>query len=319
MSVRAPEAVLWDFLCGAMRTRALGIVAELGIADALTDGPRAVEDLARETGADPDSLQRILRALASDGVFSEESPGVFRNTEASESLRRGDPNGDFARLFGGIWHRAVGSLDARAEEEAAFPRTFGVDLWTWLSEHPEERATFDRAMQAGSMRRADRLDSLEWRGDETVVDVGGGNGSLLRELLRRRPGLRGIVLDLPETDRDEAAFGDRIEFVPGSFFESVPEGDVYVLGTVLHDWDDEHAGAILRTIQACAPSYARVAILDSVIPPGNEPHGAKWLDLLMLTLFRGRERTEAEWRAVVEGAGLAVETIEDGLIQASCP
>ena len=196
---------------------------------------------------------------------------------------------------------------------------FGVDFWSWLAEHPDERAAFDTAMEQGKEQRIGRLAELEWRGDETVVDVGGGNGSFLIELIRTQPGLRGIVYDLPETVRDEEALAVLgIEFFQGSFFERVPAGDVYVLGTVLHDWDDEHAAAILRTIRAGAEPGARVLIVDAVIGPGNDPHGAKWLDLLMLVLSGGRERTEPEWRGLIEGAGLRVVSVEDGLVQARC-
>jgi O-methyltransferase domain len=316
MSERAPEALLWDFLRGAMMTRTLALVADRGIADALAAGPRPVAELAQEAGADADTLYRLLRALASDGVFAEDEPGIFRNTPASEQLRREGSN-DFAHLFGGVWYRAVGELDATTREPP-FPRLFGTDFWSWLAAHPDERAAFDRAMDGGKERRVERLTQLEWRGDETVVDVGGGNGSLLVELLRRRAGLRGIVFDLPETVRDEEALGDRIEFVAGSFFESVPRGDVYILSTILHDWDDERSEAILRTIGAGTPEGARLLILETVIPPGNEPHGAKWLDLLMLTLFAGRERDEAQWRALLEAGGFEPVRIDDGIIEARC-
>jgi hypothetical protein len=262
-------------------------------------------------------LHRVLRALASDGIFAEEDRGMIRNTPASEVLR-GEGWNDFAHLFGGAWHRAAGELDASAAEPT-FPRTFGADFWAWLADHPDERAAFDRAMGQGNEGRVDRLDRVEWRGDETVVDLGGGNGSLLVELLRRHPGLRGIVFDLPETNRDEGALGERIEFVPGSFFDGIPRGDVYVLSTILHDWDDQRAAAILRTIRAGAPEGARVLVLDSVIPDGNEPDGAKWLDLLMLALFAGKERDVAQWRALLTEAGLDPVHIEDGLIEARCP
>ena len=135
-----------------------------------------------------------------------------------------------------------------------------------------------------------------------------------------RPGLHGVVLDLPETVRDDAALAaEGIEFVEGSFFETIPAGDVYVLGTILHDWNDERASAILHTIRAHAPRGARVLIIDAVIAPGNEPHGAKWLDLLMHAFSGGRERTDTEWRALVEGACLAVESVEDGLIVCRSP
>jgi hypothetical protein len=297
-------------------TRALGIVAELGIADALVAGPRPVADLARETGADADSLRRFLRALASDGVFAEMSPGVFANTQCSELLRTGGGWRDFAHLFGSVWHRAAGELEATGE--ATFPRIYGADFWAWLAAHPDERAAFDRAMDGNGGEGAERLATLDWRGDETVVDVGGGNGSLLAALRARHPGLRGIVFDLPETNRDEARFGERITFVPGSFFERVPPGDVYVLSGILHDWPDEQAAAILRTIRSSAPDDGRLVALESVIPDGNDRHGAKWLDLLMLALSAGRERDEGQWRALLEDAGFEPMRIDDGLIEAVC-
>jgi len=319
MSDVDPNVLLWDVMRGAMATKALGLTADLGVADALAGGPRPVAEVAEELGADADTLQRILRALATDGVFAEDEPGVFRNSHASELLRRDQPNSwpEFAHLFAGVFYDAVGGTDPRANEPT-FTRTFGTDFWSWLAVHPEERTAFDGAMAGGKAQTADRLADLEWRGDETVVDVGGGNGALLQQLLQRRPGLHGIVFDLPETDRAEESLGDRIEFVAGNFFERVPTGDVYVLSRILHDWDDERATSILRAIRTAAPPDARILVLDAVVPPGNEPHGAKWLDLLMLVLEGGRERTEPEWRALLEGAGFGVDQIEDGLIQAKC-
>jgi O-methyltransferase domain len=182
--------------------------------------------------------------------------------------------------------------------------------------HPQERAAFDRAMVQGWLGRLERLDSVEWRGDETVVDVGGGDGSLLRALLERRPRLRGIVFDLPETVRDESSFGDRCTFVAGSFFDVVPAGDVFVLSTVLHDWDDASALRILQTVRAAAGETARLVLLEGVIEPGNDPDGAKWLDLLMLTLFAGRERTERQWRRLLADAGFEPVRFGPGVIEA---
>jgi DNA-binding Lrp family transcriptional regulator len=315
MRDRAPEEQLWDLLRGALGTRALAVVAELRVADALGDGPRAVREVAQEIGADPDTLQRLLRALASDGVFVEEAAGVFRNTAASDLLRGGGWS-DFAHLFGGVWYRTVEHLGAAAEP--VFPGLLNTDFWSWLADHPADRAAFDRAMEQSKERRIELLAELHWRGDETVVDVGGGNGSLLAGLLARQSDLRGIVFDLPETVRDEAALGERCIFVEGSFFERVPEGDVYVLSSILHDWDDEQATAILRTIRAAAPDDARLLVADNVIPAGNEPSGAKWLDLLMLALLGGRERGEAQWRALLAAGGFEPVRVEDGLIQARC-
>jgi O-methyltransferase domain len=315
MSEVAPEERLWDVLRGALTTRTLGIVSELRIPQALADGPRSVDELARDAGADEDALHRLLRALASDGIFAEDDRGFFRHTTASELLLT---NGwdDFAVLFGSVWYRAVERLDASGK--AVFPNVFGTDFWSWLAEHPEERARFDRAMAQGSDTRMERLETIDWRDGETVVDVGGGNGSLLAELLKVRPGLHGIVFDLPETVRDESLFGERLEFVEGSFFERVPEGDVYLLGTILHDWDDESATKILRTIRAAAPEDARLVILDAVVPDGNEPFGPKWLDLLMLTLFAGRERDEDQWRELLADGGFEPVRFYERLIEARC-
>ena len=315
MSEIAPEAKVWDILRGALATRTLGIVAGLEIPQALAAGPRSVEDLARDAGADADALHRLLRALASEGIFAEEERGVFRNTPASELLLTSGWD-DFAVLFGSVWYRAVERLDASGT--AVFPDVFGTDFWAWLAEHPEERARFDRAMAQGSDTRIERLETVDWRSGETVVDVGGGNGSLLAELLKAHPDLRGIVFDLPETTRDESLFGDGLDFVAGSFFERVPEGDVYLLATILHDWDDDSATKILRTIRAAAPHDARLIILDAVVPPGNEPFGPKWLDLLMLTLFAGRERDEDQWRALLAAGDFEPVSFDERLIEARC-
>jgi hypothetical protein len=303
---------VWDSLRGGVRTRALALVAEHGVAQALLEGPRDVDELAANGGADPDVLHRLLRALASDGIFEEVEPRVFANTEASAQLTE-DGWDAFARLFGGVWLRAVAELDASGEP--SFPRVFGDDFWSWLGSHPEERAAFDRAMEQGWQGRVERLDSVGFRGDETVVDVGGGNGSLLRALLERHPGMRGIVFDLRATVRDEASFPERLSFVEGSFFDEVPPGEVHVLSTILHDWDDESALRILRAVRASAGE--RLVLIEAIVEPGNESSGAKWLDLLMLVIAGGRERTEEQWRELLDASGWdPVRFLEAGVIEA---
>jgi hypothetical protein len=313
VSERAPEDILWNLMRGTLTTRALAVVSDLGVADALAGRPRPAAEVASDVGADEATLYRFLRALASDGVFKEVEPGVFRNTPASELLRRDSGWSAFAHLFGGIFNRGVADLDASGEP--SFERLFGDDFWSWLAAHPDERAAFDRAMEQGKDGRVERLAPVEWRGDETVVDVGGGNGSLLIELLKRQPGLRGIIFDLPETVRDENELGDRIEFVEGDFFESVPAGDVYILGTILHDWGDDPAAKILRTIRKAA-AEARLLVLDAVVQPGNEPGGGKWLDLLMLGLLGGKERNEAQWRELLAAGGFEAVRFHEALIEA---
>jgi hypothetical protein len=302
---------IWDALRGGLMTRAVWLVAEIGVAESLARGPRAVDELAAASGADPDVLYRVLRALASDGIFAEVEPRVFANTEASEALLEDGWNA-FAQLFGGSWLEAVAGLDLSGE--ASFPRVHGDEFWSWLAAHPAERALFDTAMEQGWQRRVERLDSAGWRGDETVVDVGGGNGTHLGALLERHPQMRGIVFDLPETVRDEATFSERLTFVEGTFFEEVPTGDVHVLSTILHDWPDEDARRILRTTRASAGE--RLILVEAVVGPGNEQGGTKWLDLLMLVISAGRERTEEQWRELLTASGWEPVSFDNGVIEA---
>ena len=305
------EGLIWDAMRGALVTRALGLAADLRVAEALLTGPRSSTELAQERGVDPDALYRVLRALASDGIFAETQPGVFRNTPASELLAR-EGWSDFAHLFAGAWLQAVAALDASGS--ASFPQVHGGEFWPWLATRPDERGAFDRAMAQGWQGRLDRLESLDWRGDELVVDVGGGNGALLCALLEHHPRMRGVVFDLPETVRDERTLGDRCTFVEGSFFEAVPHGDTHVLSGILHDWDDQSAQRILEAVRAVAGE--RLVVLDSVIEPGNAPDGAKWLDLLMLVIAGGRERTVEQWRRLLDSAGWLPLRVGEGVIEA---
>jgi hypothetical protein len=307
----SPEEVIWNAVRGALVTRALGLATDLGVPQALRQGPVAVAELAAASGADPDTLQRVLRALASDGIFEETTPGTFRNTDAS-ALLASSGWGEFAHLFAGEWMQATAALDLSGQP--AFPRVHGDEFWSWLQAHPDERAIFDRAMAQGWERRLAHLESVDWDDDELVVDVGGGNGALLRALIDQHPQMRGIVFDLPETDRDEQQFGERCRFIAGSFFETVPSGDAHLLTGILHDWDDASAARILTTIRASAGK--RLIVLDSIIEAGNAPDGAKWLDLLMLIHAGGRERTENEWRTLLQSTGWAPVTIGPDLIEA---
>jgi len=308
-----------------MGTQALRVVAEARVPDRLAEGARPVDDLAAEAGLDEDALYRFLRALASEGVFAEEEPRVFRNTPASELLRTdGDQRWhEFALQFAGDWYAAFAEAPAAARiGEAVFPVVFGVDFEERLQDNPDALALFNRSMEAGASDRVERIAELSWS-DEVVVDVGGGTGSMLVELLRRNPRLRGVLFDLPEVvaearPRVEATeVAERCELVAGSFHDAVPAGDAYVLSRILHGLDDERAAGILQNIRRAAHPGARLLIFDSVVPGGNEPHGAKWLDLLMLVLSGGRERTEEEWRRLLASEGLEPARLEDGLVEAS--
>jgi hypothetical protein len=303
---------VFDALRGGLLTRALGLAAEAGVAEALKDGPKPVEELAAPSGADPDVLYRVLRALASDGIFAEVEPRVFANTEASEALLEDGWNA-FARLFGGSWLQAVAGLDLSGG--ASYPRVHGDEFWSWLASHPEERALFDTAMEQGWQRRVERVDSVGWRGDETVVDVGGGNGTHLRALLERHPEMRGVVFDLPETVRDEGSYPERLTFVAGDFFESVPAGaDAYVISTILHDWPDDDARRILETVRAAARTDSRLILVEAIIGHPGQMSGTVWLDLLMLVIAAGRERTEDEWRALLTATGWELAQVHEQVV-----
>jgi hypothetical protein len=295
-------------IMGFMVSQAVYVAAKLRIADMLADGPRPATELADASGVHPEALYRLLRMLAGHGVFLEDADGGFANSERSELLR--DAPGsfrEFALVFGEEFYPAFGRLEGAIETgEPSFDAAFGATYEEYLTANPAARARFNRFMATGKEALAELVAARPWRGDETVVDVGGGNGALALALLERRPGLRGIVFDLPEVAAEAeerirtAGLADRCRAVGGSFFAEVPAGgNVYVLSRILHGWDDERAGTILAGIRRAAPD-ASLLIVDGVVAPPNEP-GEKLLDLLMLTLG-GRERTEDEWRALLSDA-----------------
>jgi O-methyltransferase domain len=304
---------------GFIVAQAIHAVTEAGVVDALAGGPRPAADLAAATGTDPDALRRFLRALAGEGVFVEEPAGTFALTELGGLLRSDTPGSlrHFCRLMVGeayqVWELAGHSLRTG---ESAFAQRFGKPMFDWLADHPDKAAGFDAA-QAGlvELRLLPLLDR-DWMGVSTVVDVGGGNGGLLARLLARHPHLAGTLLDQPHAveqaraNLDRAGVAGRCRLVPGDFFAAVPEGaDAYVLAQILHDWDDERAGRILARCRAAMPGHARLLVLEQAIAEDGQPHPAKLLDLHMLVLLGGRERTETEWRTLLGGAGFTVTDI----------
>ncbi|MDQ3672409.1 MAG: acetylserotonin O-methyltransferase [Actinomycetota bacterium] len=316
---------LGNLLGGFVGTQLLYVVTELGVADALGEGAQSIDALAERLNVVPHVLYRFLRALATYGVFEQDAAGKFRNTPASELLRRDDDSGwrDYAIVYGSVYRAFAEALSAARTGENMFSRVHGVDWWTWLERNPQIGTIFNRAMQAGAQGRIELISGVAWEDDETVVDVGGGNGTLVIELLQRQSQLKGVVFDLPEVAveaeaRVEAAgLSDRCRVVPGSFFDAVPTGgDVYLLAKVLHDWDDAAAIRILSTVRAAAPDHARLLVIDSVVPAGNAPHPSKALDLVMLSLVNGRERGEDEWTKLLELGGFRPVSIGDGLVQA---
>lgn len=289
---------------GYQVSQALHVAAALGIADLLAEGPRSSDDLAAACGAHPDALYRLLRALASIGVLDAEPERRFALTEVGEELRSDVPGSEHAHavFIGRDYHwNAWSHLEQSVlTGEPAFPSLYGMSVWEYRAEHPEESAIFDRWMTANTETVNDAIaGTYDFSRFTHVVDVGGGRGSLLSAIVRAHPGVRATLFDQAHVVADVEI--DGVEVVGGSFFEAVPRGgDAYVLKWIIHDWDDDQAVAILRTCAAALDGDARVLLIerDLTVP------AASWLDLQMLVMLGGRERTEEEYAALFRAAGL---------------
>jgi hypothetical protein len=313
-----PSATLRRLVNGYQVSQALHVVATLGVADRLAEGPRTSDELAAAVGAHPESLYRVLRALAAVGVFREEDERRFALTDVGECLRSDgeEPVGGWAAMVGRpyVWAAWGQMLDAVRTGENAFEHVHGVDPWTYRTRDPEEGAIFDRAMR-DLTRRTHRstLAAFDFSRFGTVVDVGGGSGALLVALLRAHPEMRGVLIDLPHAvaaaQRAIAAAGleGRCEAVAGSFFEGVPAGgDAYVLRAILHDWDDPEATAILRRVREACDDEATLVVVERDLGGPNELPETKLSDLNMLVVPGGRERTIREYGALLAAAGFAL-------------
>jgi len=309
-------AELLGIVRGYQHSRAVTVAAELGIADLLRDGPRDAEDLAAATGSHPPTLYRLLRALAAIGVFAEDDDGRFALTPMGEYLRRDHPLSldPGARMFGADYQWAAwGELahSVRTGDTAA-PHVLGTDVWEHLRRHPDQGEIFDAAMRTSSRAEVTHLVAAHDFGRYRVVaDVGGGTGAVLAAVLAAHPEVRGVLADQEHVVAGAApvlrAAGveDRVTTVPVDFFHHVPRGaDAYLLARILHDWPDDDAVRILRTVRAALGPDGRVLVVDAVVgPPGEDPL-SKFLDLMMLVSLGGRERTEPEWAALFAEAGL---------------
>jgi hypothetical protein len=305
---------------GYWKSQALYVAAKLGIADLLRDGPQSPDDLARVTGTHPRGLARLLRALASEGVFAETADGRFAQSPLSEFLRADVPGTirPMVLMLGEEHYHTWGQLLFSVRtEKPAFDVVHGKPVFDYLAEHPQEAALFDEAMVAiHGAETAAVLGAYDFSGIGTLVDVGGGNGSNLIGILGKYPQLRGVLYDLPhvvaraEPKLKAAGLADRCTAVGGSFFDSVPPGgDAYHLRHIIHDWDDDKSLTILRRCRGAMRPGARLLVVESVIPPGNERFFGKWLDLNMMVIPGGLERTEAQYRELYEKAGFRLTRI----------
>lgn len=310
-----PQIAMLQLISGFWISRAVYIIAKLGVADHLADGPKTAEEIADATGAHAGALYRIFRALSSVGVLTESGNNRFGLTPLSDTLRTDAPGSlrAFATVELGEEHYpAWGELLYSVRTgEIAFDKAFGMPIWEFFAKNPENARTFDDAMTNMTLAIKDAiLASYDASTIRKLVDIAGGHGSLIAALLKSNTEMKGILFDLPNVvegakKRIEAeGLSDRCEAVAGSFFESVPEGaDAYIMKWIIHDWDDERSIAILKNVRRAMAQGGKLLLVEAVIPQGSEPHFAKFIDLNMLVMTGGRERTEEEYRRLFESSG----------------
>ncbi|MFM9611947.1 methyltransferase [Streptomyces niveiscabiei] len=307
---------MWDFHSGLRMGFMLSAIAEIGIADQLVDGPLSADELAERTGNDPDGLYRVLRAMASKGVFTETSRRVFALTPLAEILRSDTPHSlrDVFRLQGKHFMRnAYAEIGYSIRTgRPAFDHVNGEELFTYLARHPEMNELFSGAMgNAAGQTQKSAVATYDLTGVRRLVDVGGAHGHLLASILSRYPDMKGVVFDQPhvvpgaERVLAEAGVLDRAELVGGSYLEAVPPaGDTYVISHVLHQLSDAEAITVLSNIRRVMDPAGQVLVIDPVIPEGDAPHPGKFMDITMMALSQGRDRTEAEFAEVFGKADL---------------
>ena len=312
------QAQMLQFITNFWTCRALFIVAKLGVADVLESGPKTVAELAAATETHAPSLYRILRALVSAGVFRHEADGRFALTPLSAALVTGAPGS--VRWFivselGQEHYPAWGNLMHSVKTgEIAFDNFFGMDVWKYFAQNPEDAATFNDSMSSMTAAANEAIMSLyDFSQFRKIVDVGGGHGGLITTILKANPEANGVLFDSAQVVEgarprlEQAGVGDRCEVVSGNFFEHVPEGgDAYVMKWIIHDWEDEKAITILKQIRRRMQPNGRLIIVDCIVPETDEPHFAKTFDLNMMVMTGGKERTAGEFEKLVTAAGFRV-------------
>ena len=320
MSETSPRDALLRMTNTFQVSQAIYVAATLGIADQLEDGPKSVDELAETTGTHTPTLYRLLRALASVGIFIE-IDGRFSLTPLAEYLRTDTPGSlrAFVMLIGqqSFWRSWGHLLHSVRTGESAFHKVYGMAPFEYWADHPEEDAVFKAAMTSLSSGVVDAVvRSYDFSGIEVLLDVGGGEGALLAAILAANPSMRGILFDQPHVVGsvgallERAGVADRCEVVGGSFFEAVPTGaDSYLLKSVIHDWDDDAAIEILRACRAAMDDGGKLLVVERVVRPGNDPDPAKFSDLNMLVIPGGQERTAEDFELLYAEAGFKLSNI----------
>lgn len=322
----SPAGQLLNLITGYWISQAIHVAAELGVADLLGKRGRPIEDLARETNANPDALYRLLRALAASGVFAESAPREFILTPMGALLKRDMPGNlrDFSRFQGDGWHwgawGTLGESVRNGRPAQLLSRTDGThaaNCFDYLANQPESATIFNAAMTGYTTQvHAAVAENYDFSGARVVMDVGGGHGALLAVLLDGFSQLRGVLFDRESVVAGAqqmfagSGVADRVQVVAGDFFSAVPPGaDIILLCAVIHDWDDERAAAILCNVAEVMPADGRILIVENVIPEGNAAHPGKLIDLEMLLMTGGRERTQQEFAGLLASAGLRIEHV----------
>jgi hypothetical protein len=303
-------------------SRALYAAAKLGLADKLAGGPRSAAELAKETGTLPSPLHRLMRLLAGLGILRTEPDGQrFALTPLGEAMKSAAPGAARATLLslaGPLFWKAFGEYMHSLETgKTAFEKAYGMPAFDYLARDPEEAANFTQAMIGVHGEEPPAVAAAyDFSGFGTIVDVGGASGNMLVAILNRFPGPRGVLFDLPHVVRDAPesfrarGLGDRVRVEGGSFFDRVPEGgDAYILSHVIHDWSEEQCLTILGNCRKAMKPGAKLLIVEMVVPAGDEMHFSKLLDLTMLVMPGGQERSESEYAALLDKAGFRLTRV----------
>lgn len=318
----SPADVMRNLTVGHWVARLVHVAAKLGLADLLKGGPRTAEDLAMATGVQALALYRVLRALASVGVFAEIKGRRFKLTPLAATLQTGVPGSmhGWALMINETWFwNAWEELFFGVKTgEVPFLKAHGVSLFEYLEKHPDDLEVFGESMTSLSGTENPTIAAAyKFSGLGTLVDVGGGHGSLLATILKANPKLKGVLFDQPsvvaraEKDQHVTAKGikKRCRLQSGNFFEAVPKGgDAYIMKSILHDWNDKECVKILANCRAAMKEKGRVLVVDNVVSPGNDPGWGKLLDIQML-IIGGRERTKTEFAELFAAARLKLTRV----------
>lgn len=321
-SNKSPMMAYVELVSGFWISQAMNVAAKLGVADLLTEGAKSVDELAQATESHAPSLYRVLRTLASVGVFTEVESHRFALTPIGQYLCTDNPYSlrYQAVMHGDEWHwRTFGEMFRTVKDgKPAIHHLYQVDsYWQHLEKNPESQSLFNQAMiNVAKNYHTPFIESYDFSSFTKIVDVAGGEGRLISSILKANPHLQGILYDMPQTVAqatkilEQEGVADRCETVGGDIFNSVPAGgDLYSLSYIFLDWDDDSCIKILQNIRATIPDHGKLLIIDSIVPIGDQHSWVKWVDLFELCMGYGRARTEEEFRAVFQSAGFQLARI----------